>query len=161
MLHVFPAHAENVLFLEDSVKELMPSERFPSVDAVMSLIPDDDPLARYKRADLIMTLLSMIYRFPHMEPGEWNDLEKRYKRGYKQNKLKWPPPYAIEDQLEEQKFSAYALLMPAFFPEAYEIAPYPNNDHMDEVMVNIAALAAAAFSVLLALALILRIFKRR
>ena len=160
VLHVLPAYAENVLVLEDSVKDLMPSGQFPPVEAVINLIPEDDPLARYKRADLIMTLLSIIYRFPHMEPGEWNNLEKRYKRGFKQHKLRWPPPYAIEDQLEDQKFSAYALLMPAFFPEAYEIKPYPNNNHMDDIMVNIAALAAAAFGVLFVFALILRLVRR-
>ena len=159
-LCAMPSIAESVLPLPDDVKALMPYEQFPTVDQMMALIPEDDPHARIKRADVLLTMISIINQFPVIEPGKWDDLEKTYKRAYMQGDF---PTMIREDDralLDAQDFSAYRLVMSSFFPEAYELRPYPDNSYYGELFVKIVKMIVVGLVALLLLLLILRLLSR-
>lgn len=155
-----PSIAEFVGWLKDDVQALMPYEKFPTVDQAMSLIPKNDPLVQIKRSEVLYMLINLESFFPIDEPGKWDDLEKTYKNAFKQRGFRWPLTKKEKALLSEQGFSAYDLVMKAYFPEAYKLKPSADGSHKAQAtFVTIIRTAAILLAGIIVLILI-RIFRR-
>ena len=152
-----PAAAELVISLKDEVKALMTYEAFPSVEQAMSLIADDDPLVEIKRSEVLYTLISLESHYPIDVPGKWDDLEKTYKRAFKERGFRWPLSKTEKAQLEAIDFSAYELVMKRFFPEALKLKPSADGSHKEEQALRMVVMTFAGRVILLLMVLVARL----
>jgi len=149
-------YAEQVWWLKDNVKALMPYEDFPTVEEVIKVIPDDDPLANLKRTEVLHTLISLTDFYPIFEEGKWQDLAISYKRAFKKMGGQWPLSYNNKVRLEEVGFESYPFVMATYFPEAFKLKPSSDSSDKEEAAIRMVALIGVSLLALAFVALIIQ-----
>jgi hypothetical protein len=155
-----PSVAEVVGYLKDDMKALMPYDDWPSVEGALGLIPDNDPLVKVKRSEVLLMLSSLAGFFPEGKQSRWDDLEKTYKKAYMQDWFEWRPKQDDKELLKEQKFSAYKLVVSTYFPEAFELRPSVDGSHKVEAATKTIVRTVVVMVLLLVVVIVLRLFRR-
>jgi hypothetical protein len=157
----FSANAVLVSWLKDDVKTLMPYEDFPTAAEAMSLVREDDPLAYYKRSQILYMLINLESFYPIDKPGKWDDLERHYKLYFKKHGFRWPLRKDERKLLKKDDFDVYLVVMEAYFPEALKLKPSADGSHKKDEVVWTLAVIVAGLVALIIVVIGIRLFQRQ